>query len=63
MSMYKRKGIYHCDFTVNGERYRQTLETTDWREAKKREDELKARAREGKLASGLTAHLSRLPFC
>ena len=63
MSTYKRKGIYHCDFTVNGERYRQTLETTDWREAKKREDELKARAREGKLASGLTAHLSRLPFC
>jgi len=42
MANYKRKGIYHCDFTVNGQGFRQTLETTDWREAKKREDELKA---------------------
>ena len=47
---------------VNGHRYRQTLETTDWREAKKREDELKARAREGKVASGVTAEFSRLSF-
>jgi integrase len=62
MAYYKRQGIYHCDFTINGQRYRQTLETTDWREAKKREDELKARAGEGKLASGITAEFSRLFF-
>jgi hypothetical protein len=61
MAYYKRPGIYHCDFTINGHRYRQTLETTDWREAKKREDK-KARAREGKLASGITAEFSRLSF-
>jgi hypothetical protein len=62
MAIYKRKGNYHFDFTINGESYRHMLETTDWRKAKKRENELKARAREGKLARGVTAHLSRLPF-
>lgn len=63
MSLRKRNGTYHCDFTVNGERCRQTLETRDWREAKRREDDLKARAREGKLATGVTAEFSRLLFC
>ena len=62
MAIHKRKGTYHCDFTINGQRYRQTLETTDWREAIKAENELKARAREGKLASGITAQFSRLTF-
>lgn len=60
--IYKRNGIYHCDFVVNGQRFRQTLETSDWREATHRENELKARAREGKLACGLTAEFSRLGF-
>jgi integrase len=62
MALYKRNGIYHCDFVVNGQRYRQTLETTDWREATQKENDLKARAREGKLASGMTAEFSRLGF-
>ena len=51
MALYKRHGIYHCDFVVNGQRFRQTLETRDWREATQRENDLKARALEGKLAS------------
>jgi integrase len=47
---------------VNGQRFRQTLETTDWRGATQKENDLKARAREGKLASGVTAEFSRLMF-
>jgi integrase len=62
MALRKRKGIYHCDFTVNGERHRQTLETGDKREAIQKERDLMAQAREGKLASGVTAEFSRLPF-
>jgi integrase len=60
MALYKRNGIYHCDFVVNCQRFRQTLETRDWREAIKRENDLKARAREGTLASGRLASLARL---
>jgi integrase len=60
--IYPRRGVYHCDFTVNGQRVRQTLETTDRREAIQRERDLIARAKEGKLASGMTAELSRLQF-
>lgn len=60
--IYPRHGVYHCDFTVNGQRVRQTLETKDKREAVQRERDLIARAREGKLASGMTAAFSRLGF-
>jgi len=60
--IYQRNGIYHADFTVNGQRIRQTLETTDRREAIQRERDLIVRAREGKLASGRTAEFSRLLF-
>jgi len=60
--IYQRNGIYHADFTVNGQRIRQTLETTDRREAVQRERDLIVRAREGKLASGRTAEFSRLLF-
>ena len=58
----KRNGTYHCDFTVNGQRYRQTLETGDKREAIQRERDLITRAKEGRLATGTTAEFSRLPF-
>ena len=62
MALRKRNGIYHCDFVLNGQRFRQTLETTDWREATQKENDLKARARDGKLGSGITAEFSRLMF-
>jgi integrase len=62
MSLYKRNGTYYSDFTVNGQRVRQTLETSDWREATNKERDLMARAREGKLARGMTAEFSRLLF-
>jgi integrase len=37
------------DFTVNGQRFRQSLGTTDWRQAQSNEKELIAQASEGKL--------------
>lgn len=33
MSLYKRKSTWWTDFSVNGQRYRESLDTTDWREA------------------------------
>ena len=53
--LYLRNGIYHCDFTVNSQRFRQTLETPDWREAKARFDDLRQRAKEGKLPACVAA--------
>jgi hypothetical protein len=62
MSLRLRGGIYHCDFVINGQRVRQTLETSDWREAKQRERDKIKDTKEGKLASGTTAEFSRLLF-
>jgi integrase len=39
MALYKRKKWYWTDVTVNGIRYREPLETRDWREAQKLERE------------------------
>ncbi len=50
MSLYKRGKTWHTDFTVNGQRFRQSLETTDWREAQSKEKERIAQASAGKLA-------------
>ncbi len=50
MSLYKREKIYWTDFSVNGQRYRESLDTTDWREAQSREKELISQASQGKLA-------------
>lgn len=61
MSLWKRNGWYWTDFSVNGTRYRITLETKDQREAKSREKDKIADARDGKLASsGLS--FARLGF-
>ena len=49
MSLYKRGKTWHTDFTVNGQRFRQSLDTTDWREAQSKEKELIAQASAGKL--------------
>jgi integrase len=50
MSLYKRSKTWHTDFSVNGQRFRQSLETTDWREAQAKEKELIGQASAGKLA-------------
>jgi hypothetical protein len=50
MSLWKRGSWYWADFAVEGQRFRVPLETTDWREAKEREQTRIGEAREGKLA-------------
>jgi len=48
MSLYKRNKTWHTDFSVNGQRFRQSLDTSDWREAQAKEKELIAQASAGK---------------
>jgi hypothetical protein len=50
MSLYKRGKTWHTDFMVNGQRFRQSLDTTDWREAQSKQKDLIAQASQGKLA-------------
>jgi integrase len=50
MALSKRKRTWHTDFMVNGQRYRQSLHTKDWREAQAKEKSLIALASQGKLA-------------
>jgi integrase len=57
MSLYKRGKTWHTDFSVNGERFRQSLDTTDWREAQSKEKDLIAQASEGKITP------KAQPFC
>lgn len=61
MSLTKRGKTWHCHFVVNGQRFRQSLGTKDWREAQAKEKELIAQASEGKLTQSCTA-LARQPF-
>ncbi len=61
MSLYKRKKIYWTDFSVHGQRFRESLDTTDWREAQRREKELIIRASQGKLAPS-SQQFARLVF-
>jgi hypothetical protein len=50
VALTKRGKTWHAHFFVDGQRFRQSLGTTDWREAQAREKELIARASAGKLA-------------
>jgi len=52
MALTKRGKTWHTHFFVDGQRFRQSLETSDWREAQKKEKELISRASQGKLALG-----------
>ena len=61
MSLKKRGKTWHCHFVVNGQRFRQSLGTTDWREAQAKEKELIGQAQEGKLHQTSTS-LARQPF-
>jgi hypothetical protein len=46
---------------IDGQRFRQSLETSDWREAQAKEKELIARASQGKLAP-VSQQFSKLTF-
>ena len=61
MSLVKRGKTWHCHFVVNGQRFRQSLGTKDWREAQAKEKQLIAEASEGKLTQNSTT-LARQPF-
>jgi len=61
MSLYKRGKTWHTDFSVDGQRFRQSLETTDWREAQAKEKELIGQASQGKLTPK-TRLFARLGF-
>jgi integrase len=50
MARFKRGKTWWTDFTVNGNRYRNSLGTTDWREAKDKEEDLISNAKQGKIA-------------
>jgi integrase len=61
MSLFKRDKTWWTDFSVNGVRYRISLNTTDWREAQSREKEKITQASTGKLAPS-SQKFARLAF-
>src|SRR5215831_1370141 len=61
MSLVKRGNTWHTHFFVDGQRFRQSLETTDWREAQSKEKDLIADAKAGKLSPTKQA-IARLKF-
>jgi integrase len=61
VALYKRGKTWWSDFSVNGVRYRESLDTTDWREAQAKEKELISQASQGKLATGYQ-QFGRLAF-
>src|ERR1019366_4407091 len=61
MSLVKRGKTWHTHFFVDGQRFRQSLDTSDWREAQAREKELITQASRGKLAP-VSQQFGRLAF-
>ncbi len=61
MSLKKRGKTWHTHFFVDGQRFRQSLDTTDYREALRIEKKLIGEARAGKL-SAKRNETARLPF-
>jgi integrase len=61
MALYKRNDIWWTDFSVNGQRFRVSLDTGDWREAQAKEKELITQASQGILAVG-SMQFGRLAF-
>ncbi len=62
MALWKRGKTWWADVTVNGTRYRQSLKTTDRREAPSLEKELVGKIQAGKVASPTGKAYARLPF-
>jgi hypothetical protein len=50
MALFRRNKTWYADFALNGQRYKQSLQTTDWRQALSREKELIGQTSVGKLA-------------
>jgi len=61
MALKKRGKTWHTHFFVDGQRFRQSLETSDWREAQAKEKSLIAAAKQGKLSAS-SEDFARLLF-
>ena len=61
MALKKRGKTWHTHFFVDGQRFRQSLETSDWREAQAKEKVLIAAASQGKLSAS-SEDFARLIF-
>ena len=61
MALTKRGKTWHTQFFVDGQRFRQSLETTDWREAQRIEKDRIAEAKQGKLTTS-SVDFARLLF-
>jgi integrase len=61
MALTKRGRTWHTQFFVDGQRFRQSLETTDWREAQAKEKALISAAKQGKLSAS-SEDFARLIF-
>ncbi len=61
MALKKRGKTWHTHFFVDGGRFRFSLDTSDWREAQRKERVLIGEAKAGKLAASKD-DFSRLPF-
>jgi hypothetical protein len=57
MSLFKRNKVWWADFSVNGQRFRVSLDTTDWREANSREKDKIAEPRARWVAEALKREL------
>jgi integrase len=61
MALVKRGKTWHCHFFMDGQRFRQSLETSDWREAQSKQKDLIADAKAGKVSAARNA-FARLAF-
>jgi hypothetical protein len=61
MALKKRCKTWHPHFFVDGQRFRQSLETSDWREAQAKEKVLISAASQGKLSAS-SEDFARLIF-
>jgi hypothetical protein len=61
MALFRRNKTWWTDFSVNGQRFRMSLDTTDWRDSLKEEKKLIVQAQTGKL-SAAGQSFARLAF-
>jgi hypothetical protein len=61
MALTKRGKTWHAHFVVGGQRFRQSLGTTDWREAQAREKKLIGAAEQGQFSAS-SGSFARLLF-
>lgn len=61
MALFRRNKTWWTDFSVNGQRYRQSLHTTDWREAQAEEKRRITLAETGRLTV-TSQKLARVAF-